>query len=105
MKHTFIRPLLELLVGRSLLDKLKNLYKRECQKGLRTGAADSRTWSFNSAGARGQALARLAGSDIVFFNGEMVYSRATSRLLDPWSRSSIAISELEIDLVLVWKRS
>ena len=67
MKHTFIRPLLELLVGRSLLDKLKNLYKRECQKGLRSGAADSRTWSFNSAGARGQALARLAGSDIVFF--------------------------------------
>lgn len=39
----------------------------ECQKGLRDEAADSLTWLFNSGVARGQALGRVAGSDIVNF--------------------------------------
>ena len=38
------------------------------QNGLREAeAADSRTWLFNSGVARGQALARVVGSDIVIF--------------------------------------
>ena len=70
LARTFVGTLLELLVLRRLLDEIEDLQtaRRAGERSARFPGItlEKRTWSLSSAGARGQALAREAGSDMFY---------------------------------------